>query len=216
MKVILFLLIMLSLDAKVVNFIPKNMSVKEKKDRFFNLLVPVVDKVYKELDLEYKTVLNDIKKSKNLFKKDMLKKIHKVESDEELLMILKPHPKSIVLAQAAMESAWATSRFFVEANNVFGLWSSNKKESRIAASKKRDGVKTIWLKKFDTIEDSIRAYYKLLSYAGAYKEFRELRIQTDNPYKLVKKLDKYSEIGELYGKALAKIIRYNKLTKYDR
>ena len=224
MKVVLFLFIVLSLDAKILNesveysvkFVPKNMSVKEKKKRFYNLLVPAIDKVYKELDLEYKTVMNDMKKSKNLFKKDMLKKIHRVESDEELLMILKPHSQSIVLAQAAMESAWATSRFFTEANNVFGIWSTNKKEPRVAAAQKRGGIKTIWLRKFDSIEDSVRAYYKLLAKARAYKEFRKLRVLTDNPYKLVKKLDKYSEIGVLYGKALARVIRYNKLTKYDR
>jgi len=224
MKIILLLLIILNLDAKnlddnleySVNFIPKNMSVKDKKNRFYNLLVPAIQKVYEELNLEYKTVMNDIKESKNLFKKDMLKKIYEIEGDEELLMILKPHPQSIVLAQAAIESAWATSRFFTKANNVFGIWSLNKKEPRIAAAEKRGGVKTIWLKKFDTIEDNVRAYYKLLARASAYKEFRKLRVITDNPYKLVEKLDKYSEMGELYGKALSKIIRYNKLTKYDR
>lgn len=224
MKMILLLLIMLSLDAKVLNesaeysvsFVPKNMSVKYKKDRFYHFLVPVIQKVHKELELEYKTVMNDMRESKNLFKKDMLKKIHNVKSDEELLMILKPHPQSIVLAQAAMESAWATSRFFMEANNVFGMWSSNKNEPRIAAAEKRDGIKTIWLKKFDTIEDSVKAYYRLLAMGRAYKEFRKLRVLTDNPYELVEKLDKYSEIGELYGKTLARVIRYNKLIKYDR
>jgi Bax protein len=218
MRIILLLLIVFNLNAKMLykaNEVPKNMSSKTKKERFYALLVPAIGKVYNELFMEYKRVFNDMKYSRNLFYKDYLKEKYGVKTDKELLMILKPHPPSIVLAQAAIESAWATSRFFREANNVFGMWSANKNESRIAANVKRGGTKTIWLRKFESIEESVRAYYKLISDTRAYREFRELRIQTDNPYKLVQKLDRYSEIGELYTKKLAQLIRYNKLTKYD-
>ena len=57
--------------------------------------------------------------------------------------------------------------------------------------------------------------HKLLATSKAYKEFRELRYKSDDVYAMVKKLDKYSEIGELYGEELGQVIRYNKLTKYD-
>jgi Bax protein len=40
-------------------------------------------------------------------------------------------------------------------------------------------------------------------------------MKSDNPYELVKKLDKYSERGDEYGKELASIIKYNKFCKYD-
>ncbi len=218
-SLILIFLFLISANAdKVVykaNEVPLKMTVKVKKERFYALLVPAVDKVYKELFLKYKNIELDIKKSRNLFNIDLLKHKYKVQSDEELLMVLKPHPQSIVLAQAAMESAWATSRFFREANNVFGMWSVNKNEPRIAAGKKRAGRRTIWLRKFSTIDESIHAYYFLMARAGAYKEFRALRLKTDDPYLLVKKLDKYSEIGDKYGEELAQMIRYNKLVKYD-
>lgn len=218
MKIIFLLILMININATVLyeaSVVPKKMSVKVKKERFYYLLVPSVQKVHKELLLEYESVKDDMKNSRNLSQIESLKKKYHAKSDADLLERMKPHPQSIVLAQAAMESAWATSRFFTQANNIFGMWSSNKNEPRIAASEKRGGTKTIWLRKFSTIDESVRAYYKLMSTGRAYKEFRALRVQTDDPYMLVKKLDKYSEIGELYGKELAQVIRYNKLTKYD-
>jgi Bax protein len=127
---------------------------------------------------------------------------------------MKPHPQSITLAQSAMESAWGTSRFLQEANNVFGVWSFNKNEPRVAAGKKR-GKTTIYVKKYATIADSIKDYYRVLATGRAFKGFRAAKMKTNNPYTLVKHLDKYSERGADYGKELASMIRYNKLTKYD-
>jgi len=199
----------------VAEVIPKNMSVKTKKERFYHLLVPVVEKVHTDLMREYEGVVEDIKEQKNQHKISQLKIFYKAKTDSELLAALKPHPKSIVLAQAAIESSWGTSRFFKEAYNIFGMWSVNPNEPRIAAGEKRGGVRTIWLKKFDSIEESVRAYYKLMAKGKAFKEFRTLRVATDDPHELVKKLDKYSEIGEEYTKILSEMIRYNKLERYN-
>ncbi len=219
-----FLLFMiLGLDIQTINvedsFVKsshKKKYVSNKKKNFYKLFVPAIKNVHNELLLKYQQIAKDINESINIQEINRLKKEYKVKTDGELLMALKPHPKSITLAQAAMESGWATSRFFLEANNVFGMWCSNDTQPRIPAEQKRAGDTTIWLRKFDTVEDSIRAYYKLLSTAKAYKEFRELNMKTDNPYELVKKLDKYSELGKEYGVALAKVIKYNNLTKYDK
>ncbi len=199
----------------VPSVIPKKMTTHTKKERFYYLLVPVVQKVHKELMQEYESVALDINNSTNTDKIANLKASYKATTDEDLLARLKPHPQSITLAQAAIESNWATSRFFVEANNVFGMWSANPNNPRISASRQRAGKKTIWLRKFDSIEASVRAYYRLIGSRKAYAEFRALRLQTDDPYKLVKKLNHYSELKEAYGVELAKIIRYNKLQKYD-
>lgn len=199
-----------------VEHIPENMSVKTKKDRFYYLIVPAVEKVHKELTQEYMKTYKDIVKKENLKNINKLKKFYKVKSDIELLFALKPHPKSITIAQAAIESGWATSRFFVEANNIFGMWSANKNEPRIAASQQRDENRTIWLRKFDSIEDSVRSYYKLLAKGKAYKEFRRARYTRSDVDVIVKKLNKYSELGEVYTQELSKVIKYNKLTKYDK
>jgi Bax protein len=193
----------------------KPMSVKEKKERFRSLIAPAVDNVYKELDAQFNDISKNLTNPKYSKKIESLKKTYKVKTDEELLMALKPHPRSIAVAQAAMESAWATSRFFTKATNIFGVWSFNKNEPRIAAGEKR-GTKTIWLKKYASIEDSVRDYYKTLGRSHAFKEFRKLRMKTDDPYKLVKKLDRYSEMGAKYGKELTSMIKYNKFYLYDK
>ena len=206
----------IELNEKVIKTSYKKKYISNKKKRFYKLFIPAIQNVHEELMQKYTQTYNDINNSINLENINLLKKEYKVKTDAELLMALKPHPKSITLAQAAMERGWGTSRFFAEANNVFGMWCSNKNQPKIAAEEKRDGERTIWLRKFETIEDSIKEYYKLLATAKAYKEFRELKMQTNDPYKLVKRLDKYSEIGEQYGEELTKVIRYNNLTKYDK
>jgi len=192
----------------------KVISTNAKKVEFSNLIIPAIDRVHSELEAQYNEIAQNLTNPKYVEKILILKKIYKAESDEELLMALKPHPKSIAIAQAAIESAWAKSRFFKEANNLYGIWSVNKNKPRIAASEQR-GENVIWLKKYPSIEDSIRDYYKTLARSKAYKDFRELKMQTDDPFLLVEKLQNYSEIGEKYTDDLTKIIRYNKFYIYD-
>jgi len=197
------------------DFVPAKMSVKEKKKRYFALLVPSTKKVYNELLEEYKEVAASLNQPQMQTRIAQLKSRYSVTSDKDLLLAMKPHPVSIPLAQGAMESAWGTSRFFTEANNVFGMWSSNKNQKRVAASVKRGGTRTIWLRKFDSIEESVRAYYLTIARAKAYKKLRQIRYESDDVYEIIKGLDKYSEIGEKYVEEIGSVIRYNKLTKYD-
>lgn len=196
-----------------VSKVPENMTVQEKKARFAQLLLPPLQKVYAELNGVY-VLMRDKIASGNRAGVDALKRSYDVESDEELLAALKPHPVSIALAQAAMESSWATSRFIREANNAFGVWSFSESEPRIAAGKTR-GKKTVWLKRYDSLEDSVRDFYKVIARGSAFREFRELRLETDDPHQLVTKLDRYSEKGSAYGRTLSAIIRQNDFTDFD-
>lgn len=198
-----------------VGEIPNKLSLKEKKARFYYLVVPAIYKVYNEFLVEFHSVQTAIKEGKETPQMQNLKAIYHVTTNEELLLALKPHPKSIAIAQAAMESAWGTSRFFTEANNVFGMWSKNSSDKRIAAGEKR-GTRTIWLRKFDTIEASVHAYYQTMGRASAYKKFREYRYKSNDVFKIIQGLDTYSELGEEYVKQLEKVIRYNHLTRYDK
>lgn len=190
------------------------MTVQEKKQRFKDIVLPAVDTVYCELSQTYTEIESAIKNG-DTSSYDSLKAEYKVTTDEELLMAIKPHPKSIAMAQAAMESAWATSRFTRDATNLFGVWSFNKNEPRIAAGEKR-GSKTIWLKKYESVEASVRDYYKTLGRSSAFAEFRETKMKTSDPYILVTKLDRYSEKKEVYGEELANMIRFNKYFKLDK
>lgn len=173
-----------------------------------------MQRVYKKLDKQYKQISLDIENQTNQDKINSMKKIYRAKSDQELLMAIKPHPLSVTLAQAAMESSWGTSRFFKEANNLFGVWSFNKKEPRIAAGDQR-GDKTIWLKKYASVEDSVADYYKNLGRNSAYREFRDEKMLSNNPYILVTKLNRYSEKGAKYGKELTSMMSFNNFLQYD-
>ena len=192
----------------------KKMTVSEKKQRFKDILVPIATEVYNELEKQYKNIQLDIKNNRNHEVIAKLKKEYKAKTDVELLQALKPHPISILLAQAAAESAWLTSRFTKEANNIFGVWSFNKNEPRIAASGLR-GDKTIYLKKYKNIKDAVRDYYKNLGKNWAYKEFRKQRTLTSNPYVLTDHLTSYSEKKGEYTKLLRSMMKYNKFDMYD-
>jgi Bax protein len=199
--------------AKSIPAYSKTMTVQSKKQRFKDIVLPAVDTVFCELTAQYQEIEAAIAAG-DTSAYDSLKKSYKVKTDQELLMAVKPHPKSIAMAQAAMESAWATSRFTREANNLFGVWSFNKNEPRIAAGEKR-GSKTIWLKKYASVEESVRDYYKTLARSSAFGEFRETKMKTNDPHVLVTKLDSYSEKKEVYGEELSGIIRFNKYFELD-
>ncbi|MEA3513419.1 MAG: glucosaminidase domain-containing protein [Campylobacterota bacterium] len=197
---------------KIIKKVP--LSVQEKKQNFKEIMVPISKLVYKKLEDQYQDIKKNMLENKNREFIELLKKEYKAKSDEELLQALKPHPISIVLAQAAIESAWLTSRFTREANNIFGVWSFNKNEPRIAASGMR-GDKTIYLKKYKNYKSAVEDYYKNLGKNWAYKEFRKQRIITSDPYELVLHLESYSEKKEAYTLMLQKVIRYNKFDSFD-
>lgn len=191
------------------------MTVQEKKARFSSLIVPAVNNVYANLMKQYEEIKTITAAGQSNDEIEQLKIEYKVTTNSELLMALKPHPRSIAVAQAAMESAWATSRFFREANNVFGVWSFDEDEPRIAALQKR-GDKTIWVKKYSTVEESVYDYYRTLARSSAFAEFRQTKMITNDPFVLVTKLDRYSEKGSVYGEELTAIIMFNKFDDYDK
>lgn len=140
---------------------------------------------------------------------------YKAKSPERLLHKMVTHPNSIVLAQAALESGWGTSRFFRQANNIFGIWSFDPDEPRIRAAGNR-GKRGVYLRKYQNLSESIEDYFVILARAGVYKKFRDSRVNTDDPYEIVDHLIHYSERRWDYVKQLKIIMRQNELTKYDQ
>lgn len=219
LKMLVALILAVLFFTVIYNYLPKSserseMTVLEKKARFKVLILPAINDVYAELMLQYQAVLESIKSAGNTDEIEKLKVVYKVSSDAALLMALKPHPKSVAMAQAAIESAWATSRFFNEACNIFGVWSFNEDEPRISALKKR-GNKTIWLRKYPSVKASVKDYYHTLGTSDAFEQFRQLKMQTEDPFALVKKLNRYSEKGAKYGQELTSIIKFNQFDDYD-
>ena len=130
-----------------------------------------------------------------------------------MLSRLKTHPTSIVLAQAAIESGWGTSRFYIEANNVFGIWSYSENELRIKAMEDREG-KSVYVRKYDVLPESIISYFKTIA-RGPYSEFRTAREKISEVSVLISYLEVYSELREEYVKRLDQLIQYNNFEKYD-
>ncbi len=191
----------------------------KSKRIFLDKTIAAITKVKKRLDAQYNMVYRlSLKKKLTPSEKatiDKLKKSYKVDGIPCLLKRLRTHPVSIVIAQAALETGWGSSRFYREANNIFGIWSYNKNEPRIAAGVQRNGEKTIYVKKYANLEDSIEGYYRMMAKGRAYGEFRTARLHTDNPFELIPYLDHYSELRHEYVKRLYYVIKSNKFYTLD-
>jgi Bax protein len=133
---------------------------------------------------------------------------------EQLKDKLELHPVSIVLGQAALESGWGSSRFFIEANNAFGVWAFGRNKPRIEANRAR-GDKSVYLRKYHSLIGSVLDYYRTIA-RGPYSEFRHRRGLTDDPLVLTSLLYNYSESRDRYVRKLQSVIRDGELEKYDR
>jgi Bax protein len=211
-------------DSLVVPYVYTNtisldaLPVSEKKQKFFDMMLPAVLVAKTNLDLTRKEVETLSKKKKlsysdKAFLNRLMKKF-KTNNIQELNKRLHTFPVCIVLAQAAIESGWGTSRFFLEGNNPFGIWSFDPKHNRIAASSTRDGTK-VYLRKFDNLEQAIDAYYMMLATRQPFAAFRNARLKTNNPEALIQFLKMYSERRESYIDDLALLMRTSHLNNYD-
>ncbi len=196
----------------------KGLPVHEKKQKFFDMLLPSV--LVAKTNLDYtRQVVEQLALKKTMTPKDTLflmplMKKYRAKNTAQLINRLRTIPTSIVLAQAAIESGWGSSRFFKEGNNVFGMWSFDSTENRIPALSHRNGTK-IYLQKFNNLEESIDAYFTMLNTRTSFASFRAMLQKTDNPFLLIDSLKIYSERGKDYIDDLARMIRVNHLQKYD-
>ncbi len=195
------------------------LQVSEKKLKFFHMILPAILISKANLKLKRERVLTLIDTPQEAWSEDDyefiedLYKKYQTNNIKKLANRLKTHPVSIVLAQAAIESAWGESRFFKKGNNIFGMWSYNRHEPRMRSKGTRNG-KHIYLKKYASISDAIDDYFMVIG-RGAYKSFRKQRNITDNPLQLVKYLVNYCELSN-YPSKLRKFIVKNKLRKFDK
>ena len=193
-------------------------SIVQKKQTFIDMMIPSI-LLAKHYLVEDRRHLLSLLKKERLSKLDRLwltKKRHifKAKDNDELYEKMEIHPTSIIIAQAIIESGWGTSKFFKKANNVFGVWSFSVNDKRIPASEKR-GKRTVYLKKYGSVEESIADYLITLSTKDVYKEFREKRLDTQDPFELIKYLGNYSELRDEYIDNLKNTIQKNKLIAYD-
>jgi len=133
----------------------------------------------------------------------------------ELARRLDEVPAALVLAQAANESAWGSSRFAREAKNLFGEWTYKKGEGLIPEAR-ADGENHA-VRIFPTLRASVQSYFNNINSGRAYEELRMMREELRNnsrsldALKLASGLVRYSERGEAYVEEIKKMIRSNRL-----
>lgn len=137
----------------------------------------------------------------------------------ELLDKIDAIPVSLALAQAANESAWGTSRFAREANNLFGIWTYDS-ERGIVPRKRAAGKKHL-IRKFDDQAASVRYYLFTLNSHPAYAELRNLRARARSEGRpadslaLASGLTAYSAKGDEYVRLIRQLIERFDLAAYD-
>jgi len=124
-------------------------------------------------------------------------------------------PPALALAQAATESAWGDSRFTVEANSLFGVWTWNK--SHGAVPSRRDPDANHLVHTYPDLRASVRDYMHNLNAGYAYSDFRKKRAAMHSrdepldPLKLANTLNRYSERGHAYVTEIRHIMLSNNL-----
>lgn len=204
----------------------KNLPVDTKKRVFFRLMAPLA-LVSNENILSEREIVKTSPLTSDALKKIALK--YKVidsetsELDETMRQTLLTRvdilPPSLVLAQAAEESGWATSRFTQEGNAFFGQWDFTGKGMKPLSQRKELG--NYGVARFDSPLASVEGYMLNVNTNKAYQKLRDLRseLRSKNEavtgYQLAGTLDKYSERGQAYIDGLRSLISYNKLEQVD-
>lgn len=138
---------------------------------------------------------------------------------DALLAKLDVIPPSLMLAQAANESSWGTSRFALEGNNLFGQWCFTE-GCGMVPGRRAEGL-SHEVATFDHTYASVRSYITNLNRHQAYEELRRVREQQrqqgDLPdgLSLAEGLESYSERGQAYVREIQSMINFNQLSDYD-
>jgi Bax protein len=141
------------------------------------------------------------------------------EIANELYLRVDKVPVSLALAQAANESAWGTSRFARQGNNIFGQW-CYEKGCGLVPRRRLSGA-THEVKKFDSIQESVNAYINNINTHPSYGYLRELRARMRDQNRLLDSLDlavglgSYSQRGDSYVDEVQNLIMQNQLTERD-
>lgn len=138
----------------------------------------------------------------------------KYETDDlgELKVRIYPHPVSLALAQAVLESGWGTSPIFRKGNNIFGIMSFSKDDPRQIQF--HDGEEELYLRMYSSVTESVEHYYLLTSKVSSYRRFREKRWEGGTSGQLLHFMDSYHE-SDQYTQMANSIITSNNLEQYD-
>ncbi len=192
------------------------LSIQENKDKFVAAILPAILITRYRINKDLGKIKEMVNKQTwdpedSLFFSTQMERFNANDSTD-LIVRMHTHPTSIVLAQAVVESGWGKSRFFSEANNLFGIWSYNPDKPRIAAGSSK---RNVHLRKYEDISESVMDYFETIARARAYRSFRQARLRTSDVNELLPLLKSYSENRMGYVNQLKNIIEQNNFTQYD-
>lgn len=233
-----------TIDAKKTPLVTPNFSkykiISEKKEKFFEFFTPLIDEFNTEithtrsrlLSIDKELAKGELDKNFALSRQDRFfiirtAALYGVENSgigmrdkvDRLLRRVDELPPSIVLAQAATESGWGTSRFAVKGNNYFGEWCFKSGCGFVPRLRPENSYHEV--AKFDSPEDSLRSYFFNLNTHRAYRDLRDIREKLRAEDKqlegrmLADGLVRYSERGDSYVAELKSIITTNQLYLLD-
>ncbi|MBU2874778.1 glucosaminidase domain-containing protein [Marinobacter salexigens] len=202
----------------------------EKKVAFFSFLYPRIVLANSRILIE-RDYLDSLTRKETLSKKEhiwLAAQAKRLRVDEEpgtpeqfnlLRKRLDVIPPSLILAQAANESAWGTSRFALRGNNLFGQWCFSKGCGLVPLNRVEGASHEVAA--FPSPYHSVRAYIQNLNRHESYQGLRNTRLDdrdAGDPLSglaLARGLVSYSERGEEYVDEIRSMIRYNNLEFYD-
>lgn len=211
------------------------LDVELKKQAFFAYIQPYIDQENDEI-LEMREAVGRIQEKlsagRNISSRDsrLLNTLSvryelesvEIESQEhlrELLKRLDVIPASLVLAQAANESAWGTSRFARYGYNFFGQWCYREGCGFVPSRRSAGDIHEV--KRFSSVKESVHAYFMNLNTFQSYESLRLIRQklrdngQIIDGISLTEGLESYSERGEEYIWELQSMMHSNGLTELD-
>lgn len=203
------------------------------KDIFLQTMLPITREAFSEIRHERARLLTLMNKADlsavNRIKADeknwqqnlspvdvdfLLNLSRKYRSDHllELLNRVDVFPVSLVLAQGAIESRWGTSRFAIEGNNFFGVWTWG--DNGIVPLDREEG-RSHKVAVYPSPLVSVRSYLLNLNRHWAYEELRNLRARTSDSLLLADGLKFYSERRGAYVDDVKLMLKTNDLKRFD-
>ena len=205
----------------------------QRKEAFFSYLAPIVADINREVERRRDALLaleQKLKAGKPLDEEaqewlSRMVKRYRVDADEPgqqvdaLRARIDIIPVPLALAQGALESAWGTSRFARQGNNIFGKWCFTEGCGIVPARRRADATHEV--ASYDSVADAVRDYIHHLNSHPVYEPLRERRAQARRKGRqprgtdLAAGLEKYSAKGEGYVTLVRQIINGNNLAARD-
>jgi Bax protein len=200
-------------------------SIKEKKELFFKMVLPMALVVNLEIrEIRARIEASGCRGATYQCTQPWLRELgenYRVDTVDQLLTKIDEIPPSLMLAQAVEESGWGSSRFSQDGNALFGQRTWDSQDSGMIPYERENGA-NYRVRAFNDIIESLRVYSRNLNRHKAYTELRRRRAgfkhsgQRADSYSLIKGLTKYSTTGDAYVKNLRSIIEKNRLQDFDR